>query len=225
MPKKKIAVVLLSGGLDSACTLYIARKKGFAPFALTFDYSQRHRRELIAAKSIAKSIGIPIKIVKINFPWTNSALLNKKIPLPKGRKIRDISKFIPPTYVPARNIIFLSIAAGFAESLNADAVFIGANAIDFSGYPDCRPEFFKAMKKAIAVGTKSGLTRDIKIEAPLLNKSKAEIIKLGAQLNVPFALTWSCYEGRKRPCLKCDSCILRKRGFESAGAIDPLTRK
>lgn len=222
--KRKLAVVLLSGGLDSAVTLYIAKNMGFKAHALSFDYSQRHRREIASARKIANKAGVPISIMKIEFPWKNSALLNKAIDVPKNRAIANISKSIPSTYVPARNIIFLSIAAGFAESLKAQAIFIGANAIDFSGYPDCRPEFFESMNKTIGTGTKFGGEHNIKIVTPLLKKNKADIVKIGNRLKVPFKLTWSCYEGGKYPCLKCDSCILRKKGFNEAGIEDPLIK-
>lgn len=218
--KKKFAVVLLSGGLDSATTLYISKKDGYTPYVLSFDYSQRHKKELKYARLIAASLGAPIKIVKLDLPWKNSALLNKNIPLPKNRKVNSIPKDIPSTYVPARNIIFLSIAAGFAESIGAEAIYIGANAIDYSGYPDCRKEFFEAMKKAFHFGTKSGLKKGLKIKIPLLKMSKGDIVRIGIRLKVPFEFTWSCYGGGGKPCGKCDSCILRKKGFKDAGVQD-----
>ncbi len=163
-------------------------------------------------------------VVKINFPWAGSALLNKKEKLPQ-RLVIDPGE-IPSTYVPARNIIFLSLAVSCAETLGVRAVFIGANAIDYSGYPDCRPEFYAAYQRVLQKGLKSGVEgRPIKIYTPLIFKTKAQIIKLGRKLNVPYHLTWSCYAGGKNPCGKCDSCLLRRKGFESAGVIDSLTKE
>ncbi len=222
MKKNKSAVVLLSGGLDSTVTCYYAKSLGYKVFALNFDYSQRHKVELKKAKLIARKLNIPFTLVKVDFPWKNSALLNKAIALPKNRNIKNIPKEIPITYVPARNIIFLSIAMGFAESIEADAIFIGANALDYSGYPDCRPKFFKAMARALSLGTKMGLKKNIRILTPLIDLSKADIVRMGIKLNVPFGMTWSCYSGGKSPCRKCDSCLLREKGFSEAGIKDPL---
>lgn len=219
----KKAIVLLSGGLDSSVTLYLAKKEGFNCYCLIFDYGQRHKREIESAKRIAHSAKRQCQIIKINFPWKGSSLLDKKLKL-------DISDYrtaitIPPTYVPARNIIFLSFALSYAEAINAQAIFIGANSIDFSGYPDCRPEFYTALNKVIAVGTKAGVEkRRIKIETPLIHNNKAQIIKMGSALGVPFGLTWSCYKGEKQPCHKCDSCYFRAKGFKEAGIEDPLVR-
>lgn len=221
---KKKAIVLLSGGLDSATALFYTQKKGFKVFALIFDYGQRHKKEIRHAIRIARAAGCDYRVVKISFPWQGSALLDKKISLPKNRNLanRRVQK-IPPTYVPARNIIFLSFAASFAEAVGADAIFIGANARDYSGYPDCRPEFFQAFKKALKKGSKSGVEgKPPSIETPLISKTKGEIIKLGLSLKVPYRLTWSCYEGGKIPCGECDSCLLRKKGFEEIGIKDPL---
>jgi len=215
------AVVLLSGGLDSATVLHIARRRGYRTFCLIFDYGQRHRKEIRQAVKIAVRSRSPYQIVRISLPWGGSALLDKKRKLPQNRKI--IPAVIPSTYVPARNIIFLSFAASYAEAINADAVYIGANAIDYSGYPDCRPEFTRALQKAFERGLKTGHEgKSIKIHAPLIRKSKAQIIKLGLGLQVPYHLTWSCYQGGRKPCGKCDSCLLRKKGFEEAGIADPL---
>lgn len=216
------AIVLLSGGLDSATTLYYAVKKGYKCHCLIFDYGQRHRREIESAKRIAKSCGTDFKVVRFDLPWKGSALLDKRIPIPKGGFLRR-RRGIPATYVPARNTVFLSFAISCAEAIGADAIFIGANAVDFSGYPDCRPQYYKVLEELIRRGTKKGAEgRPIKIFTPLIKKTKAQIVKLAARLKVPFELTWSCYAGKRRPCLKCDSCILRAKGFKEAGIKDPL---
>src|SRR3989338_206705 len=220
----KKAVVLLSGGLDSATVLYYAKAKGFSPHCLVFDYGQRHCGEVKKAAAIARQAGCSCRIATIRLPWGASALLDKKIGLPKRKKIDP--REIPVTYVPARNIIFLSFAASFAEAIGARAVFIGANAVDYSGYPDCRPEFFRAFQQALDRGLKSGVQKKaIRIYAPLLRKTKAKIIGLGLKLKVPYERTWSCYGGGRRPCGVCDSCLLRRRGFEEAGAADPSMPK
>ncbi|MCX5715504.1 MAG: 7-cyano-7-deazaguanine synthase QueC [Candidatus Omnitrophica bacterium] len=211
------AVVLLSGGLDSSTTLYYARSKGYKCYCLIFDYGQRHSREIRSAKKIAAGAKCPYKVLKIKFPWKGSALLDRKI------KIRSCglgTKGIPATYVPARNIIFLSFAISYAETLAAKKIFIGANAVDYSGYPDCRPEFLAAFRKVIQTGTKTG--PGINVEAPLMRKSKKEIAFLAQRLKVPLQLTWSCYKGGSRPCGLCDSCVLRAKGFREAGIKDPL---
>ena len=211
MSNKK-AVVLLSGGLDSAVTLYLAKSRKFDCRALIFNYGQRHRREIEAAKSVAKAAGVKFEVIKISLPWKGSSLLDK-------RSIsRSKSSSIPDTYVPARNIIFLSFALSFAESLGAAAIFIGAHSQDYSGYPDCRPEFFRAFDKVASCGTKAGVeNKGIEIKTPLINMGKAEIIRLGGRLKVPFELTWSCYKGGKQPCGVCDSCYYRNKGFREAG--------
>jgi len=215
MSNKK-AIVLLSGGLDSATTLYIAKSEGYQCQGLVFDYGQRHKREIEAAKKISSLAKCPIKIIKIALPWKGSALLDNKIKLP-GSRVK-VSSNIPVTYVPGRNIIFLSFALSFAEAISASAIFIGANALDYSGYPDCRPEFFAAFRKIVSTGTKAGVeNKSIEIKTPLINKTKAEIIKLGRKLGVPFESTWSCYKGGKKPCGKCDSCYFREKGFREAG--------
>lgn len=216
----KKAIVLLSGGLDSATTLYYARKKGYKVYCLIFDYGQRHRKEIIQAKAIARKAGCEYRVVKIAFPWRGSSLLDKNLRLPKNRDLK--AGEIPSTYVPARNIIFLSYAASFAETIGAEVIFIGANAVDYSGYPDCRPDFFSSFQKVLAKGIKTGVEgRVIKIDTPLVKKSKAEIIKLGLALKVPYHLTWSCYAGERTPCGACDSCVLRHRGFAALGEKDP----
>jgi 7-cyano-7-deazaguanine synthase len=221
------AVVLLSGGLDSATTLYLARGKGLKCFCLIFDYGQRHRREIGSAKRIAKEAGSRFKVIKLHFPWKGSSLLDrfKKINVVAGRSSLAAGK-IPDTYVPGRNIVFLSIAFSCAEALGARAIYIGAHAQDYSGYPDCRPQFYRALKKVIATGTKAGVEKKvIRIETPLIHKSKAGIIRLAARLGVPLQLTWSCYNGGKTPCGECDSCYYRRKGFKEAGIKDPLIQK
>jgi 7-cyano-7-deazaguanine synthase len=216
------AVVLLSGGLDSATTLYIAKDSGFNCSCLIFDYGQRHKTEISFAKRIARKAGCPWQVVKINFPWKGSALLDKQMKLPRATKSQSE---IPSTYVPARNIIFLSHALSFAETLGAKALFIGAHSQDYSGYPDCRPEFFSAFEKVIKTGTKAGVeNKNIRIIAPLLHKTKAQIIRWGNRLKVPWGLTWSCYKGGSVPCGKCDSCRYRAKGFLEAGSRDPLIK-
>jgi 7-cyano-7-deazaguanine synthase len=214
------AVVLLSGGLDSATTLYFARAKGYQTFCLIFDYGQRHRREIASAARIARSAQSEYKNVKISLPWGGSALTDRRMVLPKGRAIKK--DVIPLTYVPARNIIFLSFAASYAEALGAQAIFIGANALDYSGYPDCRPNFYAALQQTLNRGLKAGVEgKPIRVYTPLIRKTKAQIIRLGMKLKVPYELTWSCYAGGQRPCDKCDSCRLRAKGFRQIGKDDP----
>jgi len=220
----KKAIILLSGGLDSATTLYYAKKKGYGVSCLIFDYGQRHRKEIKQAIQVAKYSQSAYQLVKITLPWKGSALLDKGMTLPQDRDI--IPDEIPVTYVPARNIIFLSFAASYAEAIGAQDIFIGANAVDYSGYPDCRPEFYLAYQEAIKRGLKTGVNgRPIKIHTPLIKKTKAQIIKLGLRLNVPYQLTWSCYRGAKYPCQKCDSCLLRWKGFRELGINDPLSEQ
>jgi len=216
---QKKAIVLLSGGLDSSVSLYYALSKGYDVHCLTFDYGQRHKKEIKLAQMIAKKAKCKSELVKIALPWKGSSLLDKNQKIPKKRKI---DKEIPSTYVPARNIIFLSFAASFAESIKAQAIFIGVNAVDYSGYPDCRQEFLDAFAAALKKGTKAG-TQGMKIviSAPLVNKSKQQIVQLAIKLGVPLELTWSCYSGGKKPCGVCDSCILRAQGFAQAKTKDP----
>ncbi len=222
-PNKKrtrSALVLLSGGLDSATTLYYALAEGYSCEALIFNYSQRHRREVKSAIAVAEAAGCRYRLVRLAMPETGSALLDRSLNVPKDRV--DFVSEIPSTYVPARNIVFLSIAAAHAEALGAEAIFIGANAVDYSGYPDCRPEFYKAYQRVLAVGTKAGVEgRRLRVKTPLIHKSKAQIIRLGRRLGVPYELTWSCYAGGRRPCGRCDSCLLRAKGFQQAGVVDP----
>lgn len=225
LPAGRQAVVLLSGGLDSATALYIAKQQGYKCFCLIFDYGQRHRREIEDAKRIAQRVKCKFEVIKIRLPWKGSALLDKKIQLPGQEKTKTPKpgSAIPSTYVSARNIIFLSFALSYAEAIKAEAIFIGAHTQDYSGYPDCRPEFFRAFARAVTFGTRSGVEeKKIAIKTPLINKSKADIIRLGAKLGVPFELTWSCYRGGESPCGKCDSCYYRAKGFREAGIKDPL---
>jgi 7-cyano-7-deazaguanine synthase len=217
------AVVLLSGGLDSATTLYDAMHKGFSCTCLSFDYGQRHRRELAAARRIAARAGCAHQIVKISLPWKGSSLLDKNMSLPTAGQRQSVSKRIPNTYVPGRNIIFLAFALSCAEAIGAKAIFIGANAVDYSGYPDCRPSFYTAFRRVVLTGTKCGADRQpVRIMTPLINKTKAGIVDLGGRLKVPFELTWSCYKGGSQPCGRCDSCYFRQKGFLEAGIADPL---
>ena len=212
----KKGIVLLSGGIDSTTTLYIAKRK-YNLVALTFNYGQRHKKEIECAKKLASLNNIKLYIVKIDLSWANSSLVNRKINVPLNRDLN--TNEIPNTYVPARNIIFLSYAFSLAESLSIKNIFIGAHIQDYSCYPDCRPEFLKRFSEAVNFGIKKG---GISIKAPLIYKSKKEIIKIGLKLNVPFKYTWSCYNGFKKPCLKCDSCRFRISAFESLGLTDPL---
>jgi 7-cyano-7-deazaguanine synthase len=208
LPKK--AVILLSGGLDSTTVLYYALRRGYQCFALIFNYGQRHHKEVQHAKKIAKLAGIHYHVMKIDLPWKGSALLDKSKKVPQLRALSEITREIPSTYVPARNTIFLGFAVSYAEAIGAEAVFIGANAIDFSGYPDCRPSFYRAMQKLIQEGTHQ---KKIKVFTPLIHLSKPQIVVLGRRLKAPLELTWSCYLGRAKPCGTCDSCRLRKKGL------------
>jgi 7-cyano-7-deazaguanine synthase len=224
---KKRCVVLLSGGLDSATVLYFAKKNGFSPVCLIFDYGQKHRREIESAKGLARSAGCPYKLVKISLPWQGSSILDRKIKVPAvSTNVSKVSNRIPSTYVPARNTIFLSFAVSFAEAIQAQAIFIGANAVDYSNYPDCRSEFYRAFEEVIALGTKAGVEkRKIGVLTPLINFTKARIIKLGVRLGVPYELTWSCYKGQSKPCGKCESCFYRAKGFRQAAIADPALRR
>lgn len=216
------AVVLLSGGIDSATTLAVAMAEGYETYALTFDYGQRHRKEVEAARKLASSMGVKEhKVLNLDLDKIGgSALTDKSLEVPSDRKIDGPD--IPITYVPARNLIMLGFAVAWAEVIGADAVFIGANAIDYSGYPDCREEFFEAFRMAARLGTRRGVDGwGIEVSHPLLHLTKADIVKKGLELNVPFELTWSCYMGGEKACGKCDSCRLRLKGFEEAGVKDP----
>jgi len=225
--KKSRAVILLSGGLDSSTTLFIARSRGYICRSLILDYGQRHTREISSAVSVARRAGSAYNIIKIAFPWNGSPLIGKAGKLPEGRTVGKIKKGgIPSTYVPARNTVMLSYALAAAESIGASAIFIGANALDYSGYPDCRPDYIDKFNELARLGTRAGReARPIRIYAPLIDLTKSRIIKKGLKLGVPYELTWSCYKGAARPCGMCDSCILREKGFEEAGAADPLLER
>lgn len=216
------AVVLLSGGLDSTTTLAQAIDDGLEVFPISFRYGQRHDKELNSASEICKHYGVKHTVIDIDMSSFRSALTDSKIDVPHDRTGK-LDAEIPVTYVPARNIVFLSIAAGLCESVDADRIYIGANVVDYSGYPDCRPEFFESFENMLAKGTKAGVEGNpLKIITPILNMSKAEIVKTAKKLNVPLHLTWSCYEGGEKACGECDSCILRLRGFREAGYEDDI---
>jgi len=223
----KEAVVLLSGGLDSATTLAIAKSQGFACHALSFAYGQRHSRELESAKKVAASLGaVEHLILTLDLRPIGGSALTADIPVPKNRSPEEIGGGIPVTYVPARNTIFLAHALGWAEVLEAKDLFFGANVYDYSGYPDCRPEYIEAFERLATLATKAGVEGKsrFKIHTPLIRMTKAEIIRRGHALGVDFGLTWSCYEPAPdgRACGLCDSCLLRKKGFAEAGLADPL---
>ncbi len=224
----KKAVVLLSGGLDSTTALAIAHQQGFQLHTISFDYGQRHQREVDAASEVARHYGVQQqKSVKIDLRAFGGSALTADIPVPHERSIEDMSHDIPITYVPARNTVFLSFALAYAEVSGADDIFLGINAIDYSGYPDCRPEYLEAYERMANLATKATTQdgRKFHIHAPLMTMNKAEIIRLGTQLGVPYALTWSCYEGEELACGTCDSCLLRLNGFAETGLQDPIGYK
>jgi len=211
----------MSGGLDSTVTAYFAKLLGYKIYALTFDYGQKHRKEIDCAMRVAKILGVKEhRILKIELPDSSvSALTTNTINVPEGNIYRTE---IPSTYVPFRNTILLSYALSWAEAIKADAVFIGANALDYSGYRDCRPMYYEILQRLVDVA--SGVP--IEIKTPIIKLNKREIIELGSRLDVPFEETWSCYQGNERPCLRCDSCLLRAKGFYENDAADPaLTEK
>ncbi|MDD5504404.1 MAG: 7-cyano-7-deazaguanine synthase QueC [Candidatus Omnitrophica bacterium] len=217
---KKKAVVLLSGGLDSATVLYIVKARGYEAYALSFDYGQRHGRELESARLLSRMSGTKSCVVKISLPWGGSSLLDKDKKVPVGCLRR---KRVPDTYVPARNIIFLSFAASYAEAIGARKVFIGANQIDYSGYPDCRHDFIRSFSAMIKKGMRTGIYgKAISVEAPLINMTKSQIITKACNIGVPLRYTWSCYEAGSLPCGRCDSCLIRAKGFQAAGIKDPF---
>lgn len=222
--------MLLSGGLDSSTVLYQAKADGMDCHALSFDYHQRHRQELSAAHAIAQSVGVrEHQCVSFDLrQWGGSALTDDQLDLPEDRPVEEMASHIPITYVPARNSIFLSFALAYAEAIAAQRVYIGVNALDYSGYPDCRPDYIEAMQRVYELGTKQGREgQPIEIVTPLLHLTKVEIIKLGDRLGVPWEQTWSCYSdgGQQQPpvaCGRCDSCQLRLAAFQKLGKVDPL---
>jgi 7-cyano-7-deazaguanine synthase len=223
LPKK--AVCLLSGGLDSSTCLALARREGYACYGLSFDYGQRHKQELQAAHSIAAHFGAERHLVmKISLDAFGGSALTADMPVPKSRTAHEMSTGIPITYVPARNTIFLSFALAWAEVLKSADIFIGVNALDYSGYPDCRPEYIRAYERMANLATKAGVEglMQLAIHTPLIDLSKAQIVTLARDLGVPLGLTFSCYDPGPdgRPCGQCDACLLRHKGFEEAGVED-----
>ena len=219
MNKSSKAVVLLSGGLDSATALAIALDQGYECFALVVDYGQRHRSELEAAARVANAAGVPLKILPLDLRAIGGSALTDDIEVPENE-----TTGIPVTYVPARNTIMLSLALAYAEVLGADDIFIGVNAVDYSGYPDCRPEFIAAYQQMARIATKAGVEgAEMSIHTPLIDLTKADIIREGARLGVDYSLTVSCYQadGAGQACGVCDSCRIRRAGFEAAGVADP----
>ena len=225
---KKKAVVLFSGGLDSTTALCWALGKGYECLAVSFDYGQRHARENAAARAIARRLGVKLFEIKLAFPWFSScSLVNRKLKLPDVKPARIGRKGeIPSTYVPGRNLVFASAGFSLADAEGAEAVVLGPNVVDYSGYPDCRPEFYRALQKAAAFGTRRGSEgRPIRVLTPLIKLSKAGIVRLAGRLGAPLGLTWSCYSGGREPCGRCDSCKLRAKGFAEAGLPDPALRR
>ena len=221
------AVVLLSGGLDSATTLALASRTGFECYALTFDYGQRHRVELDAARRIAEAVGVARhEIVRFDLRQFGGSALTDDIGVPKDRPGAEIAEGIPVTYVPARNTIFLSCALAWAETLGSTDIYVGVNSVDYSGYPDCRPEYIEAFERMADLATKAGVEgkQRLTIHTPLIRMSKAEIVETAMEAGVPLELTWTCYEPQPdgAACGRCDACLLRKRGFAEAGLADPL---
>ena len=221
------AVVLLSGGLDSTTVLAIAKAEGYETYALSFSYGQRHSWELECARKIASNGGVKEhRVAQIDLRVFGGSALTADISVPKGRSIEEMSNKIPVTYVPARNTIFLSFALAWAEVLKSSDIFIGVNALDYSGYPDCRPEFIKAFERLANLATKAGVEgqQNLKIHTPLISLSKAEIVRKGLELGIDYGLTSSCYDPSPsgEPCGACDSCVLRQKGFRENGVTDPL---
>ncbi len=225
--ERRKAVILLSGGVDSSTALAIARDEGFEPYALTFRYGQRHAVEIDAARRVAAALGVKEHaIVDIDLRQFGGSALTSDVAVPKGRSTGEIGRGIPITYVPARNTIFLSFALAWAEVLGADDVFLGVNSLDYSGYPDCRPEYIDAFERMADLATKAGVEdgRRLAIHTPLIRMRKAEIVTKGRELGVDFALTTSCYDPSPsgEACGACDACLLRLKGFAEAGARDPI---
>ena len=228
MTAQKKAIVLLSGGLDSTTTLAVARHQRFATYALSFRYGQRHKHELEAASRVAKYFDVVRHVTfDVNIGQFGGSALTDDIDVPKDRTLEDMSQDIPVTYVPARNTVFLSIALSWAEVLGANDIFLGVNALDYSGYPDCRPEYIEAFETMANIATKAGTEgrQRLKIHTPLIQLTKAQIVSLGRDLGVAFGLTSTCYDPglEGQPCGRCDACQLRLKGFREAGLEDPLT--
>jgi 7-cyano-7-deazaguanine synthase len=223
--RNRPAVVLLSGGMDSATTLAVAHQRHSRVYCLTVQYGQRHEKEIRSARRLARYFrAAGHQVVRLPLgPLLQSALTDRRRAIPRAQT-DGASRRIPDTYVPARNTIFLSVALGYAESLGAGSIYIGATAVDYSGYPDCRPAYFRAFERLARQATRVGVEAhaEPRIETPLLRLSKAEIVSLGEQLGVPWQMTWSCYAGGRVPCGRCDSCVLRARGFDRAGVVDPV---
>lgn len=226
MPAMTTAIVLLSGGLDSATVLAISRSEGKTCHALSFSYGQRHAVELAAAVRVARTLAAAShRIVALDAAALSGSALTGGGEVPKGRGEEDVGRGIPPTYVPARNTLFVAYALALAETLAAEEIVLGINALDYSGYPDCRPEWLAAMQEAARLGTRAGVEgRPVRLLAPLLRMSKAEIIRAGAALRMDYSLTHSCYDpvADGRACGACDACVLRRRGFAAAGLTDPI---
>ena len=221
------AVILLSGGIDSATAAAIAKQEGFELHSLSFNYGQRHERELESAKRVAAFLQASShRLMHFDLRAIGGSALTDQIEVPKGRSDAEIAQGIPITYVPARNTIFLSFALALAERIGSQDIYFGANQLDYSGYPDCREEFIRAFEQMADLATKAGVEDKSRLEihTPLLHMTKAEIIKTGLKLGLDYSLTWSCYDPRSdgRPCGRCDSCQLRLKGFKEAGAIDPI---
>jgi len=242
---RKVGVILLSGGLDSTTVAAYAKKQGYELIAITLHYGQKHSKEVESAKKVAEAMGIKQEIIDISFfkklAWYSALTNSGDFNIPKQRDNEEMAKDIPITYVPLRNTFFITMAAAFLESevlnlierekldpADVDAsLFIAANAIDYSGYPDCRPEFYEQMTKAVYEGSKLGIQykKPINIQTPIILKTKADIVKMAMDLRAPLEYTWSCYEGGEVPCGRCDSCILRAKGFDEAGFNDPLLER
>lgn len=225
---RKDAVILLSGGIDSATAAAMAKHDGYELHVLTFDYGQRHRRELESAGKVAAFLQARTqKLIRFDLRTIGGSALTDAIGVPKGRTETEISRGIPVTYVPARNTIFLSFALALAERIGSENIFFGANQLDYSGYPDCREEYIRAFETMANLATKAGVegTTRLKIHTPLLHMTKAEIIQIGIRLGLDYGLTWSCYDPLVdgRACARCDSCQLRLKGFHEAGSVDPIS--
>jgi 7-cyano-7-deazaguanine synthase len=223
----KKTITLISGGLDSAVTSFLAEKQSSELYGLTFLYGQRHQKEIIAAKTIGKHLNLSDHVffsLDLSQFGGSSLYTSSTDPIPHPQSIDEVGTHIPSTYVPARNTVFLSIALSYAESIDADCIAIGVNAADYSGYPDCRPGFINAFQNMINVATKKTIEGEkIILFTPLLLLTKSEIIKKGHDIGVPFEHTWSCYQGQKNACGQCDSCLLRLKGFKEANLTDPLS--